>query len=107
MGFLKALLDRIWELRTEQSFAAFTTQLAGIAPEAAREAFKHPYFSEMIDVRAITEAAQLGPRFGFTHADVSFKAGSLIEFAPLVAATGMGRRQLSGTPSEAQRLVRR
>ena len=73
----------------------------------AQEAFRNLYFSEMIDVRAITEAAKLGPRFGYTKSDVSAKMAGLIDFGPLMAATGKTQQQLTGTPPGALKLVRR
>ena len=53
--------------RTKPAFVRVATQLAGIKPEVAQESFRNLYFSEIIDVKAITAAAKLGPRFGYTQ----------------------------------------
>jgi hypothetical protein len=56
---------------------------------------------------AMIKAAKLGPRFGFTKSDVSEKVAALVDFGPLMAATGKTQAQLTGTPQAAQKLVRR
>jgi len=107
LNFMKAFVASLHEMRDEAAFTKVATQLAGIQPAVAKEAFRNLYFSEMIDVRAITEAAKLGPRFGYTKSDVSARVADLIDFGPLMAATGQTRQQLSGTPQGALKLVRR
>jgi ABC-type nitrate/sulfonate/bicarbonate transport system substrate-binding protein len=107
VNFMKAYVDSLREMQNEAAFVKVATQLAGIQPAVAQEAFRNLYFSEVIDVRAITEAAKLGPRFGYTKSDVSAAVTDLIDFGPLMAATGMTKQQLSGTPAEALKLVRR
>ena len=107
LNFMKAYLDSLHEMQDEAAFVKVATQLAGIKPAVARESFRNFYLSEMIDVRAITEAAKLGPRFGYTKSDVSAAVVDLIDFGPLMAATGKTKEQLSGTPAGALKLVRR
>ncbi|MDP3768841.1 MAG: ABC transporter substrate-binding protein [Dehalococcoidia bacterium] len=107
LNFMKAYLASLHEMQNEAAFVKVATQLAGIQPAVAQEAFRNLYLSEMIDVRAITEAAKLGPRFGYTKSDVSAKVGDLIDFGPLMAATGKTQQQLTGTPQGALKLVRR
>lgn len=107
LNFMKAYLDSLHEMQDEAAFVKVATQLAGIKPAVARESFRNFYLSEMIDVRAITEAAKLGPRFGYTKSDVSAAVVDLIDFGPLMAATGKTKEQLAGTPAGALKLVRR
>lgn len=107
VNFMKAFVASLHEMQNEAAFVRVATQLAGIQPPVAQEAFRNLYFSEMIDVRAITEAAKLGLRFGYTKSDVVAKVSDLIDFGPLMAATGKTRDQLSGTPAEALKLIRR
>ena len=107
VNFMKAYVASLHEMQNEAAFVKVATQLAGIQPAVAQEAFRNLYFSEMVDVRAITEAAKLGPRFGYTKSDVSAKVADLIDFGPLMAATGKSRQQLAGTPPGALKLVRR
>jgi len=107
VNFMKAYVESLHEMKNEAAFVKIATQLAGIQPAVAQEAFRNLYLSEMIDVRAITEAGKLGPRFGYTKADVSAKVAELIDFGPLMAATGKTREQLTGTPEGALKLVRR
>lgn len=107
VNFMKAYVASLHEMQNEAAFVKVATQLAGITPAVAQEAFRNLYFSEMIDVKAITEAAKLGPRFGYTKSDVSPKVGGLIDFGPLMAATGKTQDQLTGTPAAALKLVRR
>ena len=104
---MKAYVASLHEMQDEAAYVKVATQLAGIQPAVAQEAFKNLYFSEAIDVKAITDAAKLGPRFGFAKADVSSKVGGLIDFGPLMAATGKTQDQLTGTPSAALKQVRR
>lgn len=107
LNFMKAYVASIQEMQNEAAFTKVATQLAGISAAVAQESFRNLYFSESIDVKAITAAAKLGPRFGFTKSDVSDKVAGLIDFGPLMAATGKTQDQLSGTPAAAQKLVRR
>lgn len=107
VSFMKAYVASLREMQDEAAFVKVATQLAGIQPAVAHEAFRHVYFSEMIDVRAMTEAAKLGPRFGYTKADVSAAVGDLVDFGPLTAATGKTAQQLTGTPQDALKLIRR
>jgi NitT/TauT family transport system substrate-binding protein len=107
LNFMKAYVASVHEMQNEAAFVTVATQLAGIKPDVAQEAFRNLYFSEAIDVNAITAAAKLGPRFGYTKSDVSDKVAALVDFGPLMAATGQTQAQLTGTPSAAQKLVRR
>jgi ABC-type nitrate/sulfonate/bicarbonate transport system substrate-binding protein len=107
LNFMKAYTASIREMQDQSAFVKVATQLAGIKPNVAQESFRHLHFSEMIDVEAMTKAAKLGPRFGFAKADVSDKVAGLIDFAPLMAATGKTQAQLTGTPEAATKLVRR
>jgi ABC-type nitrate/sulfonate/bicarbonate transport system substrate-binding protein len=107
VNFMKAFVASLHEMKNEAAFVKVATQLAGIQPAVAQEAFRNLYFSEMIDVRAITESGKLGPRFGYTKVDVSAKVAELIDFGPLMAATGKTQDQLTGTPEGALKLVRR
>ncbi len=106
-NFMQAYVDSIREMQQEAAFVGVATQLAGIKPEVAQESFRNLYFSEVIDLKAITEAAKLGPRFGFTKSDVADKMAALVDFEPLMAATGKTQAELTGTPAVAQNLVRR
>jgi ABC-type nitrate/sulfonate/bicarbonate transport system substrate-binding protein len=107
LNFMKAYVDSIHEMQDEAAFVKVATQLAGINAAVAKESFRNLYFSEAIDLKAIVGAAKLGPRFGYTKADVSDKVPGLVDFAPLMAATGKKRDALTGTPAAAQKLVRR
>lgn len=107
LNFMKAYLASIQEMQDEAAFTKVAMQLAGINAAVAKEAFGNMVFSEAIDMKAITEAARLGPRFGFTRADVSDKVAALVDFGPLMAASGKTPAQLTGTPPAAQKLVRR
>ena len=107
LNFMKAYVASIQEMQNEAAFTKVATQLAGVSAAVAQESFRNLYLSEAIDVKAITAAAKLGPRFGFTKSDVSDKVAGLIDFAPLMAATGKTQDQLTGTPAAAQKLVRR
>ena len=104
---MKAYVASIQEMQNEAAFTKVATQLAGISAAVAQESFRNLYLSEAIDVKAITAAAKLGPRFGFTKSDVSDKVAGVIDFGPLMAATGKTQDQLSGTPAAAQKLIRR
>jgi len=107
LNFMKAYVASIQEMQNETAFTNVATQLAGVSGAVAQESFRNLYLSEAVDVKAITAAAKLGPRFGFTKSDVSDKVAGLIDFGPLMAATGKTQDQLSGTPAAAQKLVRR
>ena len=107
LNFMKAYLASIHEMQDEAAFLKVAMQLAGIRADVARESFRNLYFSEAIDAKAITEAAKLGARFGYTKSDVSDKVISIVDFEPLMAATGKTQAQLTGTPPSAQKLVRR
>jgi ABC-type nitrate/sulfonate/bicarbonate transport system substrate-binding protein len=107
LNFMKAYVASIHEMQDEAAFVRVATLLAGIKPDVAEESFRNLYLSESIDVNAITAAAKLGPRFGFTRADVVDKVAALVDFGPLMAATGKTQAQLTGTPPAAQKLVRR
>ena len=107
LNFMKAYAASVREMQDESAFVKVATQLAGIKPEVAQESFRNMYFSEVVDVEAMTKAAKLGPRFGFARSDVSDKVSDLIDFAPLMAATGKTQAQLTGTPEAAKKLVRR
>jgi ABC-type nitrate/sulfonate/bicarbonate transport system substrate-binding protein len=107
LNFMKAYVASIHEMQNEAAFVKVATQLAGIQPAAAQESFRNLYFSEIIDMNAITNAAKLGPRFGYAKSDVSDKMTALVDFGPLAAATGKTQADLTGTPTAAQKLVRR
>ncbi|MGE0037085.1 MAG: ABC transporter substrate-binding protein [Xanthobacteraceae bacterium] len=107
LNFMKAYVDSIREMQNEAAFVKVATQLAGIVPAIAQESFRNMYFSETIDMDAMTRAAKIGPQFGFTKSDVSGKVAGLVDFGPLMAATGKTQAQLTGTPPAAQKLVRR
>lgn len=107
LNFMKAYVASIQEMQNEAAFTKVAMQLAGINAAVAQESFKNLYFSEAIDVKAIADAAKLGPRFGYTKLDVSDKVAGLVDFGPLMAATGKTQDQLTGTPAAAQKLVRR
>jgi ABC-type nitrate/sulfonate/bicarbonate transport system substrate-binding protein len=107
LNFMKAYVASVHEMQQEAAFVKVATQLAGIKPAVAQESFRNLYLSEIIDVDAITKAAKLGPRFGYTKSDVSDKVAALVDFGPLMAATGKTQAQLTGTPPAAQKLVRR
>lgn len=106
-NFMRAFVDSIREMQDKAAYIKFTTKLTGIKPEVAALAFSNLYFSEMIDLRAIVGAAKLGPRFGYAKSDLSAKVPELVDFGPLMAATGKTKEQLTGTPPEALKLVRR
>ena len=106
-NFMKAYADSVHEMQNEAAFVPVATQLAGIKPDVAKESFRNLYFSELIDLNAITAAAKLGPRFGYTKSDVSDKIAAVVDFAPLMDATGKAQAELTGTPAAAQKLVRR
>lgn len=107
LNFMKAYVASIREMQDEKAFVPVATQLAGIKPDVAREAFRNLYFSEIIDTNAIVGAAKLGPRFGYAKSDVSRQIEQVVDFGPLMAATGKLQPELSGTPPAAQKLVRR
>ena len=107
LNFMKAYVASIREMQDETAFVKVAMQLAGISAAVAQESFRNLYFSEAIDVEAITAAAKLGSRFGFTKADVSDKVSGVLDFGPLISATGKTQAELTGTPPPAQKLVRR
>ena len=107
LNFMKAYVASVHEMQDETAFVRVATQLAGIKPDVAQESLRNLYLSETIDVNAITAAAKLGPRFGFTRSDVADKVAALVDFEPLMAATSRTQAQLSGTPPAALKLVRR
>ena len=107
LNFMKAYVESMHEMQGELAFVKVAMQLAGINEAVAKEAFRNLYFSEAIDVKAITDAESSGPRFGYTKSDVSAKVAGLVDFGPLMAATGKTQADLSGTPPEARKLVRR
>ncbi len=106
-NFMKAYVASIHEMQDRAAYIKFTTQLTGIKPAVADLAFNNLYFSEMIDLPAIIGAAKLGPRFGYAKTDLSAKVPDLVDFGPLMDATGKTRKQLTGTPSQALALLRR
>lgn len=106
-NFMKAYVDSVHEMQDKEAFTRVATQLTGIPTEVAHLAFDNLYFSEMIDLGAIEGAARLGPRFGYAKSDLSDKVPDLVDFGPLMAATGKTKEQLSRTPPEALALVRR
>jgi ABC-type nitrate/sulfonate/bicarbonate transport system substrate-binding protein len=107
VNFMKAYVASIHEMQDEAAFVKVAMQLAGINAAVAQESFRNLYFSEAIDVNAIMAAAKLGPRFGYTKSDVSNKVPGVVDFGPLMSATGKTQAQLTGTPPAAQKLVRR
>jgi ABC-type nitrate/sulfonate/bicarbonate transport system substrate-binding protein len=107
LNFMKAYVASVHEMQDEAAFEKVAIQLAGINAAVAKEAFRNLYFSEAIDVKAIKDAAKLGPRFGYTKTDGSDKVASIVDFEPLMSATGKTQAQLTGTPPAAQKLVRR
>lgn len=106
-NFMKAYADSIREMQNEAAFVKVATQLAGITPAIAQELFRNMYFSESIDMDAMVRAAKIGPQFGYTKSDVADKIAALVDFGPLMSATGKTQAQLTGTPPAAQKLVRR
>jgi ABC-type nitrate/sulfonate/bicarbonate transport system substrate-binding protein len=106
-NLMKAYLASMAEIKDVQVFTRLVTNLTGITPEVAALSFRNQVVSEKIDVKAIVGAAKLGPQFGFTKADQSGKVESLIDFGPLMAASGKTREELVGPPKEALDLVRR
>ena len=106
-NFMKAYVDSVHEMQNEAAFVSVATQLAGIKPDVAKESFRNLYFSELIDLNAITAAAQKGPQYGYARSDVSGKIATVVDFAPLMDATGKAQAELTGTPAAAQKLVRR
>lgn len=107
VNFMKAYVDSIREMQNEAAFVKVATQLAGISPAIAQESFRNMYFSETIDMDAMTRAAKIGPQFGYTKSDVAAKVAALVDFGPLMTATDKTQAQLTGTPPAAQKLVRR
>lgn len=107
LNFMKAYVDSVHEMQNESAFVPVATRLAGIKPDVAQVAFRNLYFSEIVDMNAITGAAKLGPRFGYTKSDVSREVERIVDFGPLTGATGKSQAELTGTPPAAQKLVRR
>jgi ABC-type nitrate/sulfonate/bicarbonate transport system substrate-binding protein len=107
LNFMKAYLASMEEIRDIGLFTRLLTQLTGVTPEVAQMSFRNQVFSEKIDVKAIIGAAKLGPEIGFTKTDTSGKVEGLIDFGPLMAATGKSRAELIGPPPEALTQVRR
>jgi ABC-type nitrate/sulfonate/bicarbonate transport system substrate-binding protein len=107
LNFMKAYVASVHEMQNEDAFVKVAIQLAGINAAVAQESFRNLYFSEAIDAKAIADAAKLGPRFGYTRGDVSEKMAGILDFGPLMAATGKTQADLTGTPPAAQKLVRR
>lgn len=107
VAFMKAYVASVHEMQNEAAFVKVAMQLAGINAAVAQESFRNLYFNEAIDVKAIVAAAKLGPRFGYTKSDVSEKVAGIVDFGPLMSATGKTQAELSGTPPAAQKLVRR
>lgn len=105
-NFLKAYVASLHELRNRDAFVKVATQLAGITEAVANEGFKNLFFGETIDVQAIVGAAKLGQKFGFAKSDVSNKVAQLIDFGPLMEATGKTQGQLTGVPSDAIKHLR-
>lgn len=105
--FMKAYVDSVHEMQDKTAFTEVATQLTGIPAEVAHLAFDNLHFSEMIDMPAIEGAAELGPRFGYAKSDLSDAVPDLVDFGPLMAATGKTKERLTGTPPEALALVRR
>ena len=106
-NLMKAYLASMDEIRDPAAFTKLVTRVTGITAEVAALSFRNQVFSEKIDVKAIVGAAKLGPEFGFTKSDTSSKVESLIDFGPLMAASGKSRDDLVGPPKEALALVRR
>lgn len=103
----KAYLASMEQVRDEEYFKKLVVNVTGVTPEVAALAFRNMVFSEKIDVKAIVGAARLGQQFGFTRTDTSGKVESLIDFGPLMAATGKSRDDFIGPPKEAMVIVRR
>ena len=76
-------------------------------PEGCKLEFKYLWFSELVDVDAMTKAAKLGPDNGFAKTDVSSKIAGFVDYGPLKAATGKTEKDLTGTPPEALKQVRK
>jgi ABC-type nitrate/sulfonate/bicarbonate transport system substrate-binding protein len=106
-NLMKAYLAGMEEIRDPAVFTRLVMNVTGITAEAAALSFRNQIFSEKIDVNAIKTAAKLGPQFGFTKSDTSGKVESLIDFGPLMAASGKSREELVGPPKEALALIRR
>jgi len=105
-NFAKAYLASMEQVRDEEYFKKLVVSVTGVTPEVAALAFRNMVFSERIDVGAIVGAAKLGPQFGFTKSDTSSKVESLIDFAPLMAASGRSGADLIGPPKEAKAIIR-
>lgn len=106
-NFLKAYVESVHEMQSEDNFVRLGTLVAGLKPEVCRLAFKYMFFSEMIDETAITKAAKLGPEFAFAKTDVSGKIASMFDYEPIMAATGKSKKDLTTQPEAALKQVRR
>lgn len=106
-NFAKAYLASMEQVRDEEYFKRLVVSVTGVTSEVAALAFHNMVFSEKIDVNAIVGAAKLGREFGFTKTDASGKVESLIDFGPLIEATGKSRADLIGPPKEALAIIRR
>jgi ABC-type nitrate/sulfonate/bicarbonate transport system substrate-binding protein len=97
-NFLRAYVDSIEQMRGDaEAFVALGTQVTGVDAAVAREAYRHMRFGSNIDERAIVDAARLGPEFGFANADYSGQVPELLDYGPLMRATGKSRAELSTT----------
>jgi len=95
-SFLRAYVDSIEQMRSDaEAFVALGTQVTGVDAAVAREAYRHMRFGYNIDERAIVAAARLGPEFGFANADYSAQVPELLDYGPLMRATGKQRADLS------------
>ncbi len=95
-NFLKAYVESIDQMRNdEDAFVAIGTQVTGVDAAVAREAYRHMRFGYNIDEKAIVAAARLGPEFGFANADYSGQVADLLDYGPLMQATGKDRAALS------------
>lgn len=95
-NFMRAWVESIDQMRTdEEAFVAIGTQVTGVDAAVAREAYRHFRFGYNIDEKAIVAAARLGPEFGFANADYSGQVPDLLDYDPLMRATGKDRAALS------------
>jgi ABC-type nitrate/sulfonate/bicarbonate transport system substrate-binding protein len=106
-NLMKAYLASMDEIRDPAVFSRLVTSLTAVSPDVAASSLRNQIFSEQIDVKAIIGAAKLGTEYGFTKSDTSGKVEALIDFGPLMAASGKSREELTGPPPEAAKLVRR
>jgi ABC-type nitrate/sulfonate/bicarbonate transport system substrate-binding protein len=106
-NFMKAYLHSMEEIRDPKLFKTLVMQVTGVSEAVAETSMRNQVFSEKIDVSAIAGAAKLGPEFGFTKTDTSNRVERLIDFGPLMSASGKSREELTGPPKEATAIVRR